>query len=101
MDVSSKKMTIHTKPHRYLTMAGQDRLKYEVGIGHYCIPSVKNRWVTRSLNDLVTHQFCITRAVNVQKTTMNYNLVHSTTNVHVSSCHVINFILPLSAVGTL
>ena len=26
MDVSSKKMKIHTKPHRYLTMAGQDRL---------------------------------------------------------------------------
>ena len=40
MDVSSKKMKIHTKPHRYLTMAGQDRLKYGVGIGHYCCHTV-------------------------------------------------------------
>ena len=38
------------------------------------------RWVTRSFNDLVTHQFCITRAANVQKTTMNYNLAHARHN---------------------
>ena len=43
VDVSSKKMKILNKPHRYLTMAGQDRPKYEVGIGHYSCHNIGNK----------------------------------------------------------